>query len=205
MLTELIHLVRQDFAAEKTRYGLRSFDDLLLTVRQALSNPQQQALIRRAVRSRFQAVIIDECQDSDGIQIDVFQQLFLNNSADEKRSFIVIGDPKQSIYRFRGADLGSYRALIAKTERALPMVTNWRSDAALIQALNRLTPLSQNLTITRPLRPSLIKRCKHRPKRLVRGCGPGPWRDETAPALLACGVGPTNAIRPFGYGPALRR
>ena len=134
----MIPLIRERLADEKARHGIRTFDDLLLTVRQALRNPDRGDQVRAAIRERFQAVIIDECQDSDGVQIEVFTELFLNTAADTQRSFMVIGDPKQSIYRFRGADLSSYRSLLEKTQHADAMTTNWRSDKALIEALNVL-------------------------------------------------------------------
>jgi ATP-dependent exoDNAse (exonuclease V) beta subunit len=68
-------------------------------------------------------------------QIDVFSRLFCHRNT---LSFIVIGDPKQSIYRFRGADLASYTHLAASVEGAPAMTTNHRSDPGLIGALNTL-------------------------------------------------------------------
>ena len=125
------------------RAGMRTFDDILLTVHQAVDEGGSTPLAQ-AVRQRFAAAIIDECQDTDGVQIDVFRRLFLRRNpahglepAPGIRSFIVIGDPKQSIYRFRGADLGSYRQLAGGVRPTLPMTVNYRSDWPLVEAINR--------------------------------------------------------------------
>ncbi|TVR45544.1 MAG: hypothetical protein EA402_04205 [Planctomycetota bacterium] len=137
----LVQRVREDYPAAKARLGERSFDDLLFTVLQALQSPRGNELAQ-ALRQRFQAVMVDECQDSDAVQIQVFRRLFagdaVGQTAAPTRCFLVIGDPKQSIYRFRGADLASYRSLSALALPAASMDTNWRSDAPLVAAIDQL-------------------------------------------------------------------
>lgn len=123
------------FPKAKLDAGVRGYDDIVKTVHDALSAQGENGALALAVRKRLRAAIIDECQDSDGAQIGVFEALFLN---DETLSFIVIGDPKQSIYRFRGADLASYKRLAARAQPTSPMKTNHRSDGPLIDALNAL-------------------------------------------------------------------
>lgn len=127
--------VRTRLAAQKNQVGVWTFDDLVQTVRVALQKQGPDGLLARAVRSRLRAAIIDECQDSDGSQIEVFEKLFHDPSV---AGFLVIGDPKQSIYRFRGADLTSYKKLVGITKAAPQMDTNRRSDRPLVDALNRL-------------------------------------------------------------------
>lgn len=125
---------REQFTIRKQQAKVRTFDDILLTVYRALeSGDDRKGSLARAVRARFHAAIVDECQDSDSVQIGVFRRLFANSG-----SFLVIGDPKQSIYRFRGADLSSYRSLAAGANQAPEMTTNYRSDLPLVEALNRL-------------------------------------------------------------------
>jgi exodeoxyribonuclease V beta subunit len=124
---------REEFPDRKSAASLRTFDDILLTVYRALEGRGDESPLAKPIRDRFKAAIVDECQDSDGIQIDVFRRLFT-----EADSFLVIGDPKQSIYRFRGADLSSYQRLAAGAKRAPDMTTNFRSDPPLVEALNRL-------------------------------------------------------------------
>lgn len=127
--------VQQSVPQRKSNVGIRTFDDVLLTVRDALRAQGPDGPLACAVRSRLRAAIIDECQDSDGVQIEVFASLFLHPST---LSFIVIGDPKQSIYRFRGADLASYKKLVASTTPAPQMRVNHRSDPELVEAINAL-------------------------------------------------------------------
>lgn len=126
-------VARAQYPLRKSSANLRTFDDILLTVHQALTSQGNDSPLVTAIGERFKAAIVDECQDSDSIQIDVFLRLFAKAA-----SFVVIGDPKQSIYRFRGADLSSYQQLSAGAARAADMTTNYRSDRPLVEALNRL-------------------------------------------------------------------
>ncbi|MEK0445303.1 MAG: hypothetical protein RLZZ399_624 [Verrucomicrobiota bacterium] len=127
--------VARDLPQRKAAAGIRSFDDILSTLHEGLRQPATAERIGRSVRQRLKAAILDECQDSDAVQIAVLSQLFHHPDA---VCFLVIGDPKQSIYRFRGADLASYKQLAAKTRPAAPMTRNHRSDAPLIGAINAL-------------------------------------------------------------------
>lgn len=127
--------IREDLPRLKTLAGVRTFDDILHIVRDALHKQGPGGPLACAVRQRLRAAIIDECQDSDMTQIRVFQTLFDHQ---QTCSFLVIGDPKQSIYRFRGADLASYKDLAGRAKQAPPMGVNYRSDAPLIAALNFL-------------------------------------------------------------------
>ncbi|MFM7804416.1 MAG: UvrD-helicase domain-containing protein, partial [Verrucomicrobiota bacterium] len=131
----LAQRLREQLPRLKSKAGVRTFDDILRTVRDALRDQGPGGPLARAVRDRLRAAILDECQDSDTLQIEVFRALFEHPDI---RSFLVIGDPKQSIYRFRGADLASYRALAEHATAAPRMTVNHRSDPALIEALNQL-------------------------------------------------------------------
>jgi exodeoxyribonuclease V beta subunit len=127
--------IQKELPERKSVAGIRTFDDILVIVRNALDTQGPNGMLARSVRQRLSAAIIDECQDSDTTQIRVFQTLFAHA---DTRSFIVIGDPKQSIYRFRGADLASYKDLANRATRAPQMTVNHRSDEPLIAAINRL-------------------------------------------------------------------
>ena len=131
----LAHQVKSEFPEAKARASVQGFDDLVLTVHRALKEQGAGGPLASAVRSRLRAAVIDECQDSDALQIEVFEQIFGHEST---ISFIVIGDPKQSIYRFRGADLASYKRLAGGARPAEKMLCNHRSDRPLIEAINHL-------------------------------------------------------------------
>jgi exodeoxyribonuclease V beta subunit len=133
--TRLAERIRIELPRRKTQAGVRTFDDILLTVHKALDAQGSEGPMARAVRSRLKAAILDECQDSDTLQIEVFQSLFAHADTE---SFLIIGDPKQSIYRFRGADLASYRSLAQAVHPAPRMTVNHRSDPSLVAAINHL-------------------------------------------------------------------
>lgn len=133
--SRLAERIRIELPRRKTQAGIRTFDDILLTVRNALVAQGSEGPMARAVRSRLKAAILDECQDSDTLQIQVFQSLFAHADTE---SFLIIGDPKQSIYRFRGADLASYRSLAQAVRPAPRMTVNHRSDPSLVAAINHL-------------------------------------------------------------------
>src|SRR5690606_8814516 len=83
-----------------------SFDGLLLGLCRALRDPERGAALARAIRTRFPAIMIDEFQDTDRIQYEIFRRVF--GQPGERAVLYLIGDPKQSIYRFRGADVQTY-------------------------------------------------------------------------------------------------
>ncbi len=107
------------------------YDDLILKMQQNIHNLSFSA----AVRSEYDAVLIDEFQDTDPVQWEIFSTLFLNHLP-----LYLVGDPKQSIYRFRGADLYTYlKAKEALGEKAYATLThNFRSQPSLVSALNTL-------------------------------------------------------------------
>ncbi len=86
------------------------------------------------LRARFKAGLIDEFQDTDPVQYEIFRRVF----ADRESSLILVGDPKQSIYSFRGADVHTYVAAGAGADRASTLDTNRRSGARAVAAVNSL-------------------------------------------------------------------
>ena len=122
------------FAAESLieEEDLFSHELLLVRCRKASRNPT----FCQAVRESYKAVIIDEFQDTDALQWEIINRLFYDSS----RLFCLVGDPKQSIYRFRKADLYSYfgaRKLLGE-ESCYSLDTNYRSSPELLSALNDL-------------------------------------------------------------------
>ncbi|UOG42188.1 UvrD-helicase domain-containing protein [Leptospira noguchii] len=113
-----------------------SYDQMILKTRDSLENPR----LKKALQSRYKVGILDEFQDTDGVQYEIFKRLFLES--DEKRALYLIGDPKQSIYGFRGADIGIY--LQAKEElkkqkaEEISLNVNYRSVPELIRAYNEI-------------------------------------------------------------------
>ena len=92
----------------------------------------------RAARNRYKAILIDEFQDTSPQQCDIFTGLFNSNNTDltEAPYFFIIGDPKQSIYKFRGADVYSYISTAKLANRCYSLTRNFRSSHELVTATN---------------------------------------------------------------------
>ncbi|MCH9625378.1 MAG: RecBCD enzyme subunit RecB [Chlamydiales bacterium] len=118
------------------------FDDLLKQMQQNVHRPE----FSQIIREQYAAVLIDEFQDTDPMQWDIFSTLFLGH-----KPLYLVGDPKQSIYRFRGADLYTYmEAQKAMGEEAkASLIRNYRSAPQLVEALNLLFSRTPDL-ITLP-------------------------------------------------------
>lgn len=124
---------------KKRRAGLRDFNDLLLDMYAELGNT---AFVRR-IQSRYDGILIDEFQDTDPIQYTIFKRLFLSEDSSAQSVFFV-GDPKQSIYRFRNADLNTYLAAQADIGEVSELQVNYRSSPELLAGINAFYSLAEN-------------------------------------------------------------
>ncbi|HEV8267506.1 MAG TPA: UvrD-helicase domain-containing protein [Thermoanaerobaculia bacterium] len=132
--------------ARKRSRGFLDFDDLLLLTRNLL---RTSAAARDHFRRRFEVLLVDEFQDTDPVQAEIVlrltapePQVGLPNEAlaPEGRALFVVGDPKQSIYRFRGADIETYsfvKELFTEEER-VTLTTNFRSRPEILDYVNRV-------------------------------------------------------------------
>ncbi|NPU83885.1 MAG: exodeoxyribonuclease V subunit beta [Syntrophaceae bacterium] len=128
---EAIRRLPEELAARKRRRNLQSFDDLLLDLHGALERPAGDRLVRR-LRTRYNAALIDEFQDTDPVQYAIFHAVF----GDGRHPLFLIGDPKQAIYSFRGADLFAYIRASRDVARRYTLTENWRSEPDLVAAVN---------------------------------------------------------------------
>jgi exodeoxyribonuclease V beta subunit len=129
---EVFRYVNQELPRRKQKQNVQSFDDLLIGMKTALEKRGGDELAQ-AVRSRFHAALIDEFQDTDPVQYAIFQNIF-----GEKGTLFLIGDPKQAIYSFRGADLFSYTKAAKQVHRNYTLTKNRRSEEGLIMAVNAI-------------------------------------------------------------------
>lgn len=121
---------------DKRERGLIDYDDMLAWVWRAL-NGGGGAALAAALRERFRCALVDEFQDTDDLQWRIFRRLFVEGEATNR--LYVVGDPKQAIYSFRGADVFTYLAARAElTAKAVQLVDNFRSTAGLIRACNHI-------------------------------------------------------------------
>ncbi|MGH9176996.1 MAG: UvrD-helicase domain-containing protein, partial [Acidimicrobiales bacterium] len=128
--------VRQEVEVRKRRARVITYDDLLTRLAGAVSDTSArgEAACRR-LRERYQVALVDEFQDTDPIQWKVMRRAFAES---DEATLVLIGDPKQAIYSFRGADVYAYldAARIAGTHATLGV--NWRSDQGLVTAYDAL-------------------------------------------------------------------
>jgi exodeoxyribonuclease V beta subunit len=110
------------------------FDDLLVQLRDVLRGPGRDTVIA-ALRGRYRVALIDEFQDTDNVQWDIFSTLF--GAPSSGLTLITVGDPKQAIYRFRGADIHTYlRAVRNSPDTTVETLDrNWRSDGPVLESL----------------------------------------------------------------------
>ncbi len=125
--------VRARFATRKRALGVVTFDDMPGRLQQVLASPAVGRSATSALADRFRLVMVDEFQDTDPIQWDLVRRAFMGPG----RTTILIGDPKQSIYGFRNADLASYLEAAGQAERQT-LDTNFRSDAGIVEAVTEL-------------------------------------------------------------------
>ena len=132
----IAHL-RRAAEEEKKRSPERSFDDLLLDVFHALSqHSADSAALAEALSRNWQTALIDEFQDTDPLQYAVFQAAFMQQNG--RTALFLVGDPKQAIYSFRGADIFAYLAAARDAEHRYTLTQNFRSHAKLVNSTNAL-------------------------------------------------------------------
>jgi len=128
----LLLRLHERLEAEKRLTRTMSFDDLIARTHAALHDPARSVRLRAAVRSRYRVALIDEFQDTDSLQYGIFATCFAG------RPLFFVGDPKQSIYGFRGADLHAYLGARTRADRQATLAVNHRSCADLVRAVGVL-------------------------------------------------------------------
>ena len=142
--------VRAEVERRKRAGRLFTYDDMLTRLRDALVDPEWGGAAAARLRQRYAVVMVDEFQDTDPVQWEILQRSFHGHA-----TLTLIGDPKQAIYAFRGADVFSYLDAVAHAGRVQTLATNWRSDAAVVEALDELmggAALGDARIVVRPVR-----------------------------------------------------
>ncbi len=133
-----VELAREEAARRRDERHLYFFDDLLSEVRRALRGDAG-ARLTALLRERYRVALIDEFQDTDPVQYDVFRRVWHDAPSSEDLGLVLIGDPKQAIYSFRGADVFTYLSAHEDAGDAVfGLERNYRSDPGLIAAVNAL-------------------------------------------------------------------
>jgi exodeoxyribonuclease V beta subunit len=202
---DLVREVHARMSAVKRSLGQQSFSDLLVSLRDSLGGPQGPRMAS-ALRARFPVVLIDEFQDTDEVQYEIFKTLYGSESGARA---LLIGDPKQAIYGFRSGDVFTYlKARDEVGERVFTLEQNWRSDPKLVAAVGhlfgrprafldediRLPPVGAGLSIDRlggtlegkaPLRVHFVPSARYNAWLTRKGCLSAAWREAVLPQLAA--------------------
>ena len=129
------------YEADRPLRETQTFDDLLRALRNALQGPRG-AFLAEQLRADFKAVVVDEFQDTDPVQYDIFRRVFLETGDKvAKPPLFFVGDPKQAIYSFRGGDIFTYAEAANRPDvrgSTYRLDTNYRSTPRLVEAVNRL-------------------------------------------------------------------
>jgi exodeoxyribonuclease V beta subunit len=131
--TQIFRFKDTELPKRKAKKNIIFFDDLLQQVKKALEGSEGRALVK-TVHDKFKAALVDEFQDTDNVQYEIFTRLF----SSKNHLLFMIGDPKQAIYGFRGADIFSYMKASRSAESKFTLTKNWRSDPGLITAVNTI-------------------------------------------------------------------
>jgi len=165
---DLITFARTEMPLRKEAAHLQSFDDLLHRLDAALQGPLG-ASLAAAVRRKYTAALIDEFQDTDPVQYRIFDAIYRDDRSSPQ---FFIGDPKQAIYSFRGADVFAYigAARDIPKERRFTLGTSYRSDPGLVEAVNTLFARARSPFLLGEISFSRVKAAKS--TRMHRGEAP---------------------------------
>ena len=182
--------VRSELTRRKRAGRKRDFNDLLGLLRDALTDPVFGEAAAQRIRDRYRVVLVDEFQDTDPVQWEILQHSFHGAVP-----LVLVGDPRQAIYAFRGADVTTYLEAVSAAGQKLELDTNRRSDEDLLTALEHLyggAALGDTEILVRPV-------LSAHPDRRLRGPASAPLRvrylDRTGAS--APGKAPTvGVVRP---------
>jgi exodeoxyribonuclease V beta subunit len=128
----LADAVLKEMSRRKRSLGILTYDDLQSRLREALTDADRGDAARRRLSDRYKIVLVDEFQDTDPVQWNILESAFGGSN------LVLIGDPKQAIYAFRGADVYAYLRAADRADNLKTLNVNWRSDQGLIDAYDVL-------------------------------------------------------------------
>lgn len=137
ILVKATHWVRDNLQKNKQKQSLLGFDDLLIRLDDALQNSPEKHLAQQ-IKATYPIALIDEFQDTDPVQYRIFQTIYQGSEDQDETGFglFMIGDPKQAIYSFRGADIFTYMKARQNVSAHYSLDFNYRSSPEMIDAVN---------------------------------------------------------------------
>lgn len=142
-LNKAIREIIEEITIYKSKRDLLSYDDLLLTVEREMAKANSGLI--KSLRKKYPIAFIDEFQDTDPVQYSIFKSLYLYNG-NSGTSLFMIGDPKQAIYSFRGADIYTYLQAKkdANSEQIYSLTQNFRSSKPMMNLVNKVFSFVQD-------------------------------------------------------------
>lgn len=134
---DLLDALKRRLTYLKQQQQVLSTDDLLSQVNTAF-NGQNRDVMLQQVRNQYPVAMVDEFQDTDAEQYQVFHSLYGDDSIKQDHALFMIGDPKQAIYKFRGADIFTYIEAKQQVDAQYTLDTNYRSTQSMVQAVNQI-------------------------------------------------------------------
>jgi len=138
MLIE-VRKVAEAYVGDRLARTEQTFDDLLVALREALNDEVRGPVLAAQLRGEYRAALVDEFQDTDPVQYDIFRHVFLDAADGSHPPIFFVGDPKQAIYSFRGGDIYTYRSAAIRPDVAgmtFHLDRNFRSTPKVIDAVN---------------------------------------------------------------------
>lgn len=136
LLAHAADAIGEAYAQAKARLAQFDFSDLLQRLYLALQAPDGR--LARAIRQQFPVALVDEFQDTDPWQYGALSRIYADPHGTDATGLVMIGDPKQAIYSFRGADLATYLKAREQAQGIHTLSGNYRSTAGVVAAVNHL-------------------------------------------------------------------
>ena len=175
--------VRKDVRKRSRLRALHTFDDLISDLVDALRDSDHGPLACATLANRFRLVMVDEFQDTDPLQWETLQRAFHGHS-----NLWLIGDPKQSIYAFRGADVHAYQDAAQSASYVLHLDVNYRTDKTIVEAINTLFGSAQ---LGHGI-PMGSVTARHQESRIATAATNGPHYSWSQPFQIRCIQAPAN-------------
>jgi len=166
---EFLESAKVDFPDLKKQKNVLYFDDLLNRACEAVRGSGGEPFAE-ILRDQYRAVLVDEFQDTDPKQYAILKSVFMKKQGKKNSTIFYIGDPKQAIYSFRGADIYAYLQARKDVHAQYTMTFNWRSEQTLINALNVL--------FGKPSKPFVVDEIGYTPVERPAGLEKKPLRIE---------------------------
>lgn len=134
-LLYLINYIRDNYQKYCVETNSLSYDEMIQKVADSVATNQQLA---DKIFAAYPVAFIDEFQDTDSLQWQIFSNIYHLNHKVHRGQIVVVGDPKQAVYRFRGADINTYLNAREHIARTFKLTTNFRSTPNIVNFINRL-------------------------------------------------------------------